>query len=519
MRDLGQMGENSLQLWCSQVGLTANGSRIDRTGWDFVVEFPFHHVSGPTRVHEAAIECKVQVKATDNRDRKWQIKLSNLRRLITAPMPAFILILEFDGKKDVQRAFLVHIDEELISRTLERIHELETVQKVSNHHKRTLTIQYGDQHAVPALDGEGLKSKIESHVPEGLNSYVAWKNNHLKTTGFENGFAQITFQTDSKEDLLGLIDVSLGLKRSVRVTQFRESKLRFGIKSDPQLLSEFGDIEMPNLKPTAVGSINFRESPLSAGLTFRCKFYSSPLNRMLPRHLVKLRIEADCFDISTNPYSGSAEYRFNAGAGVRLPINQLHDALSLMRMVTSSARKVDVRLDLSDGKELAFALDASDKPFEHTKILETLSAAVNICHTFQLSERPLATLEEIGRDSRSILQFWTIVGPNPSRYECSFTVAGTGFVENKATAVVGLTTTRIGKQLFGAIFVCTGMASLGLDGRYSLLTPNLKVERMLISSLDEMMRKEDLVQAIEDVEEIYRKDHQVLCDFDKRDGQ
>jgi len=91
--------------------------------------------------------------------------------------------------------------------------------------------------------------------------------------------------------------------------------------------------------------------------------------------------------------------------------------------------------------------------------------------------------------------------------------------ENKATAVVGLTTTRIGKQLFGAIFVCTGMASLGLDGRYSLLTPNLKVERMLISSLDEMMRKEDLVQAIEDVEEIYRKDHQVLCDFDKRDGQ
>lgn len=104
MRDLGQMGENSVQLWCSQVGLTANGSRIDKTGWDFVIEFPFQNFIGPARVHEAAIECKVQVKATDNRDRKWQIKLSNLRRLITAPMPAFILILEFDGKKAAQRA-------------------------------------------------------------------------------------------------------------------------------------------------------------------------------------------------------------------------------------------------------------------------------------------------------------------------------------------------------------------------------------------------------------------------------
>jgi len=518
MRDLGQMGENSVHLWCSQVGLTANGSRIDKTGWDFVIEFPFQNLIGPAHVHEAAIECKMQVKATDNRDRKWQIKLSNLRRLITAPMPAFIMILEFDGKRDAQRAFLIHVDKELISRTLERIHELETVKKDSAHHKRTLTIQYGDHHLVPSLDGEGLKAKIESYVSDGMHVYVARKNTHLETTGFENGFAQITFQTGSQEDLLGLIDVSLGLKRSAKVTQFRESKLRFGIKSDAKLVGEFGDIEMPNLKPTAEGSINFRDSRLSAGLTFRCKFYSSPLNSMLPKPLVKLRIESDCFDISMNPFTGAAEYRFNAGAGVRLPVNQLYDAVCLMRMVTSSARKVDVRLDLSDGKALAFALNAKDKPFEHTKILEALNAAVSICHSFHVSECPSATLEEIARDSQSILQFWTVVGPDPAHFQCSFTVNGTGFEENKPTAVVCLTSTRIGKHVFGAIFVCTGIAQLGPDGRYSLLASDLKVEQTLISAVDDMIQKVDLVQAIDDVEKIYRKDHQVLCAFDKGTG-
>ena len=96
MRDLGLMGESTFSLWCAEVGLIPNGSQIDKTGWDFFVEFPFDSDLSPKKIHKPAFECKVQVKATDKNDRKLSITLSNLRRLITAQMPAFFVFIEFD---------------------------------------------------------------------------------------------------------------------------------------------------------------------------------------------------------------------------------------------------------------------------------------------------------------------------------------------------------------------------------------------------------------------------------------
>ena len=91
MRDLGQLGENTFAMWCAQVGLSANPSAIDKTGWDYYVEFPISQNISTNELHKSAFECKVQVKATDKQDRKLSITVSNLRRLATAQMPSFIL--------------------------------------------------------------------------------------------------------------------------------------------------------------------------------------------------------------------------------------------------------------------------------------------------------------------------------------------------------------------------------------------------------------------------------------------
>jgi len=76
MRDLGLMGESVFSLWCGDAGIIPNGSQIDKTGWDFFVEFPFKNENDPDKVHNAALECKVQVKATDKTERKLSITLS-----------------------------------------------------------------------------------------------------------------------------------------------------------------------------------------------------------------------------------------------------------------------------------------------------------------------------------------------------------------------------------------------------------------------------------------------------------
>jgi hypothetical protein len=71
MRDLGRMGESAFSLWCSSAGLTANRSDVDKEGWDFLVEFQNNKAENPllSDIHEAAYTSKVQVKASDSRDR------------------------------------------------------------------------------------------------------------------------------------------------------------------------------------------------------------------------------------------------------------------------------------------------------------------------------------------------------------------------------------------------------------------------------------------------------------------
>ncbi|NJL69034.1 MAG: hypothetical protein HC894_24655 [Microcoleus sp. SM1_3_4] len=86
MRDIGRMGENIFQFWCNSVGLTANGSKVDKRGWDCFVEFP-NNSSGviPRDLVPKPIECKVQVKSTDLKKKGEDIKLSNLESLVENP--------------------------------------------------------------------------------------------------------------------------------------------------------------------------------------------------------------------------------------------------------------------------------------------------------------------------------------------------------------------------------------------------------------------------------------------------
>ena len=516
MRDLGQMGESTFSLWCGQAGLTANGSQVDRTGWDFFVEFPFAGSTDPTRLHDAAIECKIQIKATDKTHRKLPIKLSNLRRLITAPMPAFFVFIEFDGKDVAQRAFLMHVDENLISKTLKRIHELENVSRVFDHNKRSLTIHYGPEHEIPVLTGDSLKREIEDNVREGMSTYVAKKNQHLASTGFENGFAQITISTKGKENLISLIDVSLGLKQSVQVSKFEGFHTRFGIKSKlPMIDTEGGKLEMPDLKPTATGTIRFREDRLSPGLSFPCRFYSSPLNEIVPKELVKFRIEADCFDISMNPFTGAAEYRINAGAGVRLAINQLRDVIRVMHIITSSSKKILVDLILGGRNALELSLNAQDKPFKYYKVQEALNTAAKICAYFEFNEQITVSLEEIAHYADSITQFYSVIEADPTLFRCDFSVIGKGYDKTKPTACILLNTTKIGRRVFGLILVISGSVHSVEDGRYSLRANNAKIERRVISDDEGVIQKEDLIQAIKTVEQAYVDDFEVITMFDK----
>ena len=75
-RDVGGMGEAEFKKWCDSVGLAANKFHEDKTGKDFLVEFPLD--ANAKHIHEAPITARVQIKSTDKKRRKEQITFINL---------------------------------------------------------------------------------------------------------------------------------------------------------------------------------------------------------------------------------------------------------------------------------------------------------------------------------------------------------------------------------------------------------------------------------------------------------
>nr|WP_315204092.1 hypothetical protein [uncultured Albidiferax sp.] len=516
MRDLGTMGESTFSLWCAEVGLVHNGSKIDKTGWDFYVEFPFTGQSSADELHSAAIECKVQVKATDKRERKLPIKLSNLRRLITAQMPAFFVFIEFDGENTAQRIFLRHIDKKIISKTLKKIHEIEQLEGRTDHHKRTMTIDYGNEHEISPITGQGLKAAIESLVGNNMASYVSAKKKFLESTGFESGFAQLTATTEGEENLHQLIDVSIGARKSVTIKSFKGYHTRFGVKrKSPMIDSAGGTLEMPNLKPAATGLIHFRQDPLAPSLTFTCKLFISPLNLILPKELGKMRVEGDFFDIKLNPHTGAAEYKFDGLSGIFLTLNKLRDTLRLLRLITSSSKKATAELVFGDFPPFEFSMNCLNQPFELSKELEALDCAIKILAIFDTTAPITTTLNEISKYSEKICQFHSVLEAKNHQFKVEFGVTGDGFDSTKMVACIVVATTRIGNYVFGAILAITGNVHSIDNDLYCLLASNVSLERKIISNEKGVIQKSDLISAIEHIEKKYELTHEVVTMLDK----
>lgn len=516
MRDLGLMGESTFSLWCGDVGLIPNGSNIDKTGWDFFVEFPYESGLSPQEIHKSAFECRVQVKATDKNDRKLPITLSNLRRLITAQIPAFFVFIEFDNKEHAQRAYVVHIDNNLISKVLKRLHEIEQSDKDNKFNKRTLTIHYDEKNILELPNGINLKNRFLHYIGGDISEYIANKKLHLESTGYENGFAQITFTTEGEENLKSLIDVSLGIKENVEVSKFRGVDTRFGILShNPSFDSESVKLAMPKLKPTGEGKIKFKEDRLSAGISFDCKFYSSPFNKMLPDELKKMRVEGEFFDLKFNFYTSAASYSFSFGEGIRLEVKEFRNAIKLLKLLTSSDKDIIAELLLDNYPKLEFGVGRNNQEFNFSQELKALNSAVKIISDFDVTDFVDISFDEISRYGNQICQMDEILTLPARLFKVEFGVNGEGYDNKKETACIFFITTPIGSHIFGVLLVLTGNVEKIEDDRYQLITREVIIEKRIVSKQDESISNEDLVTAIELIEEQYKNDFFVVTMFDK----
>lgn len=306
---IGKLGEKELSKWATQMDCTINKSIEDEEGWDFIIEFPpdFSPDGEPLPLDkvDSPLKCWIQVKSTDDSLGKRSVNLRNWLRLVKTPYPAFFLVVEFNGKDEPQKAFLVHIGEEYIRKVLKRLRKA-GFKKQDKLHKKKMQLTYDTNNEILSLNGEGLKSSIKKYV-ESTDVYMGWKKRLVEEVGYENGGYEmkttiILPDGENTDPLEPFIDLSLGLISHLETTRVEVKDMRFGIEA-PELTKIFtkkGILTVDN-EPVSKGLIIFRLDDYSKEVKIQVDlFIPTGFRFELDHHYWKVRFTAPFFNLVFN---------------------------------------------------------------------------------------------------------------------------------------------------------------------------------------------------------------------------
>jgi hypothetical protein len=402
MRNLGLMGESTFSLWCADAGLIPNGSIVDKTGWDFFVEFPFDNILVQT-IHDAAKECKVQVKATDKKERKLQFTLSNLRRLVTTPLPTFILFLEFNKQSQAEDAFLVHIDDKLSTQILRKIYELSAANNDVPLNKKSMIIHYNESHRITPLNGHALKEVLNKHIGDNFDSYIKHKKAHIAKTGYENGSVRMGFSTNGKENLEKMIDSSLGMNVKFSVNGLTHNNMRFDIIDDNNHVEpQDGIMQFQDVKPFSTCKLSIAKDKFSTPIIFDCNLYVSTINHIIPNEFKKFRIENDLFDFVFKMHACDANYTFYFEKLINFNLIKTKKALSLYKLIKSHGKRVALNIKFENGKNIDITLNCLDEEFDLSHELKAAEDLLEITRLFEFTDDISISLDDLHLKSESI---------------------------------------------------------------------------------------------------------------------
>lgn len=518
-RNLGKLGENAFSSLCAAVGLISNPSNEDSSGWDFIVDFPqLIDSSVYADKSPAPIECKVQVKASDKLDKKIQIPLSNLMRLCQSPLPTFIFFLEFNNKEVAECGYLFHFDKEVIFKVLKKSREISVSDHRPKSNKTTLTITYNDSHKLKFLTGQHLKEKIEEYIPNGMGNYISNKQSLLTNLGYENGYAEVQFKTNSLDAMNDLIDASLGWNNKVKINDLRSFDKRFGINiplddmSGNEAILTFGEITH-----TAEIDVKFINKAEKIALRFPSKLYTSGFSISATEKHSKFRIKSNIFDIIVEPFSGLAKYNFTIDNN-EMPLYEIRDAMKTITWITSGEHEIEMQIKLPTSKKsLNFQLGSKKGSVQAKldfELKKTIENAIFIAQKVGLESQIKTTINDIDRHRKSIYDFSRFLKGTPDNFKIKFTVEPKSFYKkhkNFDCHCLIVVSTKLGSNIVHGIITLFGIASL-VGKEYEMVEPKINFED--IFSYDEYDDiKSELSSKVDTIIETYQNKGEKVIDF------
>ncbi|MVA27575.1 hypothetical protein V6582_01685 (plasmid) [Agrobacterium vitis] len=231
-RDVGTIGEDQFVSWCQPEGFRAQKSRVDRLGWDFLLERePVRTADTPLDGQNNLPKFLVQVKSTDRPGETPRIKLSALKHLVDADLPAAIVILEYGNAARLpRRNLIVPVDAQIMYRTLHRVRR-EEARGNRKIHKVTVPVPLERAIELGAA-GEGLSDALDAMVGGSFSSYLKNKIQQRQTCGFEDGSITGHFLIPGENAEEKVHSLFLGKRREIDVVDFTVERRRFGIRLD-----------------------------------------------------------------------------------------------------------------------------------------------------------------------------------------------------------------------------------------------------------------------------------------------
>lgn len=269
--ELGEAGETLFANLCVRAGLTCNKSNRDRTGWDFVVEFPLTDAEAVALDARLPMASVVQLKSTVGAG-PVKLSLSAVERLAKDPRPAFIAMLRLTQAGEPRSGYLIHLLGPALARVLHRLRTAHA-QRRFDLNKLTLTFdpaKFGDRFEPSP---EGLAEALRRACGEDRTAYAVEKQRQLEELGYEGGGleAEALFWVESADHLS---DVVLGLK-PLKPERLRAYDRRFGIRL-PYSGKALDGLEELRIEPPSMGrcTVTVRGAGLTPAAVFDAEMFA-----------------------------------------------------------------------------------------------------------------------------------------------------------------------------------------------------------------------------------------------------
>jgi hypothetical protein len=415
MRDLGRMGEDAFSYLCNTTGLIANKAFVDKTGWDFLVEFPVSRNNMvPLDMQQSPIQCKFQIKSTDTNVRKISISLSNLDRLVKDPLPAIYCLFDFNGKNEVQQIYCLHIDDNIMEKTLKELRKI-GIDADAKLNKKTINIHFEEKHKLIEPTGEQLVKVINSFIGNDFAKYIDTKKEKLIKLGFGAKPYGLRFSLNSKEDVVNIVDAYLGIDCKINVSNAEGFTVRFGIEMpDSKVSAKKAELKI-SPQPIKNGLLRFRESKFSPPMDFICDIYIPPFR--IKKH-EKIRLVTTFFEIIIDSNRKQIHLTHLSNPDLAGKPHQIRNWLKLSNLL--KLKDITMTIQMLGIPELELGLLANNNCPDNSEPLILVEALIDVYNYFEINIDSLIKLSDIDLNTKEIIQMSSIIKNDSHNITLSF---------------------------------------------------------------------------------------------------